>query len=630
MTQHAFQTEVTQLLHLMIHSLYSEREIFLRELLANASDACDKLRFQALTNPGLLAGGDELRIDVQADEQAKTITFIDNGVGLTEAEAIEHLGTIAKSGTKAFMQSLGQDKAKDATLIGQFGVGFYSAFMVADKVVVESRSAHAGADAGVRWESAGDGNFTTESVARAARGTTVTLHLKEDATEFAAGWRLRELVKKWSDYLAYPIRLPKHQTEEEAKKGPPELEQANAGQPLWTKPKDQVTDEQYAAFYKSACRMWDEPATRLHVTVEGTLSFTTLLFVPTQKPYDMFERERRGVSLYVRRVFIMDDCKDLLPDWLRFLRGIVDSDDLPLNVSREILQNTTVVPKIRKQLVKKVIDHLLTLAASSEEKDQAAWTAIDTTFGPIIREGLVTDPEHQERVARLARYRSTWTEAEAKGPTSLEDYVRRMPAGQEAIYVVTAASPEAAAKAPQIEGFRKKGFEVLFLTDPVDEYVVQHLTTFDGKKLAHVAKGGADLASADEKKDLEEQAKTFGGFMGFAKEALGDDIREVRLTSRLTDSPCCLVADEHGVSTQMEEIMKRMGQPVPKQQRVLELNPTHPLVLKLQSMHGQDASSPKLKDHLSVLRDQAVLADGGRLADPAGFAKKVQELLLVG
>ena len=628
MTDHVFQTEVQQLLHLMIHSLYSDRDIFLRELISNGSDACDKLRFRALTEPALLAGDDRLQVDITADPAARTLVLTDSGIGLTTEEAIEHLGTIAKSGTKQFLQAMGES-GKSSNLIGQFGVGFYSAFMVADKVVVESRSATVGADHGVRWESAGDGRFATETITRAQRGTTVTLHLKEDATDFAETWKLRELVKKYSDYVSYPVRLPTYVSEEDAKKGVvAELEQVNAGQALWTRPKDKITDAEYTEFYKSACKQWDEPATRIHAVVEGTLSFTALLFIPGEKPYDLFERDRRGLSLYVRRVFIMDDCKDLLPEYLRFVRGVVDSDDLPLNVSREILQQQDTVKKLRKQLVKRILDHLAQLASSNEEADKAAFTKIDAAFGPVMREGLVNDQENKEKLQRLVRYASTKTVSEAgsDAKTGLEDYVRRMAEGQQAIYFVTGANIAAAKSSPHLEGFTKRGFEVLFLVDPVDEWVSQNLTEFDGRKLVSVAKGAEDLGSAEEKKQLEEQAKELGGFIAFVKESLGTEVKEVRLTNRLTDSPCCLVGDEHAMTPQMEELMRKMGQDVPSSARILELNPSHPLVAKLQALQGTDA--PKATAHVKVLRDQAILAEGGRIADPAGFAKRVQELLL--
>ena len=624
MATHVFQTEVQQLLQLMIHSLYSDREIFLRELISNSSDACDKLRFTALTDAKLMAGDDRLQVDITADAAAKTLTISDTGIGLTEAEAIEHLGTIAKSGTKQFLQAMGE-ASKSSNLIGQFGVGFYSAFMVADRIVVESRSATVGSDHGVRWESSGDGNFATETITRAQRGTTVTLHLKDDATDFVETWKLRELVKKYSDYVSYPVMLPKYVSDEDQKKGvKAEPEQVNAGQALWTRPKDQISDTEYNDFYKSACKQWDEPATRLHVVVEGTMSFTAMLFIPSDKPMDLFDRDRRGLSLYVRRVFIMDDCKDLLPEYLRFVRGVVDSDDLPLNVSREILQQQDTVTKLRKQLVKRILDHLAKLASSTEDADKAAFTKIDAAFGSILREGLVNDYENKDKVQRLVRYASTKTEADAK--TGLEDYVKRMAEGQPAIYYVTAANVAAAKSSPHLEGFTKRGFEVLFMVDPVDEWVAGHVTEFDDKKLVSVAKGSEDLGTADEKKDLEEKTKELGGFITFVKDALGDEVGEVRLSHRLTDSPCCLVGDEGSASPQMEELMRKMGQPIPPSKRILELNPSHPLVTKLQSLQGTDTD--KAKVHVRVLRDQAVLAEGGRIADPAAFAKRVQELLL--
>jgi molecular chaperone HtpG len=624
MTTHAFQTEVQQLLHLMIHSLYSDREIFLRELISNASDACDKLRFKALTDTSLMKGDDRLQIDITADAEGKTLVLTDTGIGLTEAEAIEHLGTIAKSGTKQFLQAMGE-AGKSSNLIGQFGVGFYSAFMVADRIVVESRSATVDGDHGVRWESTGDGRFATEVITRAQRGTTVTLHLKDDAKEFTETWKLRELVKKYSDFVSYPVLLPKYVSEEDAKKGvTAEPEQVNAGKALWTRPKDEITDAEYTEFYKAACKQWDEPATRIHVTVEGTLSFTALLFIPSEKPFDLFDRDRRGLSLYVRRVFIMDDCKDLLPEYLRFVRGVVDSDDLPLNVSREILQQQDTVQKLRKQLVKRILDHLTKLANSSEDADKATFAKIDAAFGTVLREGLVNDFENKEKVQKLVRYASTKTEGDAK--TGFEAYVSRMSAEQKDIYYVTAASIAAAKTSPHLEGFAKRGFEVLFLVDPVDEWVAQHVTEFDGKKLVSVAKGVEALGSEEEKKALEEKSKEMGGFIAFVKDSLGGDVKEVRLSNRLTDSPCCLVGEEHSASPQMEELMRKMGQDVPKSARILELNAGHPLVGKLQALQVSD--QVQAASYVRVLRDQAILAEGGRIADPAAFAKQVQDLLL--
>ena len=633
-TSHAFQTEVTQLLQLMIHSLYSEREIFLRELVSNASDACDKLRFQALTNHDLLKGDEDLKVKLRFDAEANTLTIEDNGIGLTEEEAIANLGTIAKSGTKAFMAEMEQAQADGSTgkgdlagLIGQFGVGFYSAFMVADKIVVESRSASLSSDAGVRWESTGDGSFETETISRAQRGTTITLHLKDDAKEFADGWRLRSLIKKYSDYVAYPIMLPKQGDDADGD------EQVNAGQALWTRSKSDITDEQYKEFYQGACHQWDEPATHIHVAVEGTMAFTLLLFIPSQKPMDLFNRDKRGLSLYVKRVFIMDDCEELLPEWLRFVKGVVDSDDLPLNVSREILQDNAMVHKLRKQIVKRVLDHLAKLAASDDEAERAAFATIEEAFGPILREGLVNDFEHREQLLKLVRYRSTWSEQQEQPEdapgvkTALADYVVRMPEGQEQIYYVTAASLPAAKSSPHLEGFAKKGWEVLYLVDPVDEWVSQHITEFDGKQLASVAKGAVDLDDdEDAKAALAQQSETYKEFLGFAKDSLGDGIKEVRLTKRLTDSPCCLVADEHGMSTNMEEMLRKFGQEVPAQDRILELNPDHALVQKLQSAHAA-GNTDHLGDYVSVLRDQALLAEGARIADPAAFAKRVTAIL---
>lgn len=618
-TQHAFQTEVQQLLHLVIHSLYTERAIFLRELVSNASDACDRLRFLSLTEPQLSAGDSDYRIDIVPDRAARTLTVRDNGIGMTEAEAIEHLGTIAKSGTKAFLASLGEDQRQNAQLIGQFGVGFYAAFMVAERVVVESRSARVGSDEGVRWESRGDGSFTTERIARAARGTSVILHLKDDAEEFLDPWRLRELVKRWSDFVPYPIRLPK-----DGKEG--EWEQVNSGTPLWTRPKDAISEEDYRKFYHSTCRLYDTPATRIHATVEGRLSYTALLFVPGEKPLDLFDRERRGVALYVRRVFITDDCRLLLPEWLRFVRGIVDSDDLPLNVSREMLQQQAVVAQLRQQLTKRILDHLLKLAQSSDEAERRAFESIDANFGMVLREGIVTDPEQRERLARLARWRSTWTEAEAgRAPTGLEDYIRRAPEAQREIYYILAPSLAAARANPAIEGFVKAGREVLFLVDPVDEFVVQQLTEFDGRKLVNAAQGAADLLSGEAKRELDSKAKELAPFLAFAKERLSD-ISEVRLSARLAESPACVVGEGPTVSPQLEQMLRRMGHPVPEQRRVLELNPAHPLVQRLVALHA-DRLETQAAEMLAAVRDTALLAAGLPLADPAAAARRLQALL---
>ena len=640
MTDHNFQAEVQQLLQLMIHSLYSEREIFLRELVSNAADACDKLRFAALTDTALMAGDDKLRIRVDADEEAHTLTLTDNGIGLSEAEAIEHLGTIARSGTKAFVEQLKEaGKETDAAgLIGQFGVGFYSAFMVADRIVVESRSAKVSAEEGVRWTSTGDGNFQTEQIARAQRGTTITLHLKEDAHEFAENFRLRSLIKKYSDFVAYPVLMPKviapPKEGEEAEA--PSDEQVNASQALWTRSKDEISDEQYTEFYRGACHQWDEPATRLHFKVEGTLEFTGLLFVPSQKPMDLFDRDRRGLTLYVRRVFIMDDCTDLLPEYLRFVRGVIDSSDLPLNVSREILQQQGMVAKLKKIITRRVLDHLDSLARSENEADRQAFAGIDRNFGAVLREGLVNDPEQKERLTKLARWQSTWTISEDKAATEtpeepsrsgLADYVSRMPEGQETIYFVTAPNLAAAQGSPHLEGYLAKGYEVLLMTDAIDDYAMQYgaLAEYDGKKLVHIAKGAADLEDEESKASLAAEQEVYKDFCTAAAEKL-DGIKEVRLSNRLTDSPACLVTDENGMTENMQEMMRRFGQDVPAQDRILELNPKHELVQRLKGRFSDDKDAD-ISPWLYLLQDQALLAEGGSIKDGAAVAKRMQDLM---
>ena len=637
MTQHTFQTEVTQLLQLMIHSLYSQREIFLRELISNANDACDKLRFAALTDADLTQGDDDFRVRVTFDNEAKTVTIDDNGIGLTSEEAVAHLGTIAKSGTKEFLSKAGENHKDLGNLIGQFGVGFYSSFMVADKVVVESRSAHAAASAGIRWSSNGDGAFELEDIERPQRGTTITLHLKEDAAEFADNWRLRSLIKRYSDYVTYPIQLPKVETPNEDEDSDdkqadqaPEFEQVNAGTALWARAKEDISDEQYKEFYQGACKAWwdnEGPASRIHASVEGTLSFTTLLFIPGTKPMDMFDNKKHGLSLYVRRVFIMDECEELLPEYLRFVRGIVDSDDLPLNVSREILQEQEVVNKLRKQLTKRVLDHLSKLGKSEDEAEMKAFAAIDEHFGPTLREGLVNDFENKEKIAKLVRFHSSWSEAEEdRTKTSLAAYKERMAEGQEKIYLITAPSLAAAKGSPHAEGLLKKGYEVLYLVDPVDEWVARDFTEFDGTTIANVTSGDSET-NEDEQKELEEVNKQYEGFLSFAKEQFDDGIKEVRLTKRLADSPCCIVADAGGMSPHMEEMLRRHGQDVPAQERILELNPDHELVQRLNALHSGEGDAQQVGNYLHVLRDQALLAAGAQVPDSTAFAQRVQQLL---
>jgi molecular chaperone HtpG len=630
-----FQAEVKQLLHLMVHSLYSDREVFLRELIANASDACDKLRFEALTQPDLMAGDETLRIGLSYDKEAGTLTIEDNGIGLTPAEAKQHLGTIAHSGTKQFAEKLAASKNEKAgALIGQFGVGFYSSFMVADRVTVVSRKA--GGTQGVWWQSTGDGRFETDLVDKPTRGTQVTLHLKEDAKEFAEDLRLRHLVKKFSDFVSYPVELPKADDAQQ-------MEQVNAGRPLWTQPREGITDEQYQEFYRATCKMWDEPASHLHFNVEGSLEFTALLFFPSSKPYDMFDRGQRGLGLYVRRVFVMDDCKDLLPEYLRFVRGVVDSSDLPLNVSREMLQQQDTVKKLRRILVKRILDHLTKLAESEDPKDQKAFATIDAQFGPILREGVVNDHENRERIALLGRFHSSFTEAQAKtappaektddgdevsvNKTGFAAYIKRMPADQKAIYYITAPSTVAAQASPHVEGFLKRGYEVLYLTDPVDEWATGRLDKVEGKPLVSVAKGAADLGDEADKKDIVEKTAAFAPFLAYAKETLGDGIKEVRLSARLTDSAACLVADQHGMTSQMEELLRNMGQQLPPQERVLELNPDHGVVKKLRDLHARQPDTEGLGDYVRILRDQALLSEGVKLPDPATFVRRVQRLM---
>ncbi len=640
MTQHTFQTEVQQLLHLMIHSLYSEGEIFLREIVSNSSDACDKLRFEALTQPDLLKGDDNLRVNIDFDDEAHTVTITDNGIGLSLEEAKENLGTIAKSGTKEFLGSVDEDKQSDLkSLIGQFGVGFYSSFIVAERVVVESRSARLSAAEGVRWESAGDGNFDLEQIERPQRGTTITLYLRDNAHEYCDAHRLRGLIKKYSDFVSYPIYMPalpvatesndeeKKEEEAEAATAP---EQVNEGKALWTKSKSDISDDDYKGFYKTACKQWDNPATWIHFNVEGTLTFSSLLFIPGSKPFDMFDRNKKGLSLYVRRVFIMDECEDLLPEYLRFVKGVVDSDDLPLNVSREILQQQSTVGKLRKQLVKRVLDHISKLSKSEKEEDQALFKQIDENFGNVLREGIVQDFENKDKLAALARFESSWTvtqESEDTLKTGLDAYIERMPEGQEKIYVITAASLAAAKGSPHVEGYVSKGYEVLFLTDPVDEWLVQHLTQYQEKQILNINSGADDLADDEDKEALEKLSEGFKPFMDYAKECLGEEIKEVRLSKRLTDSPCCIVNDAGGVTNQMEELLRRNGQALPPQQRILEINPEHELIKKLNELHGDESKQQTLNDYIQVLRDQALLADGSQIKDNVGFAKRIQSLM---
>jgi len=619
-----FQAEVKQMLHLMIHSLYSNKEIFLRELISNASDAADKLRFEALSDDALFEDDTELSIRVEYDADARTVSIVDNGIGMTRQEVIDHIGTIAKSGTAQFLESLTGDQAKDAHLIGQFGVGFYSAFIVADHVTLTTRRAGLGAEHGVRWTSSGDGEYTLETVEKAARGTEVVLHLREGEDEFLNGHRLRNIISKYSDHITIPIRMYKEAVagDEEAKTEP-ELETVNRASALWARPKQDISDEEYNEFYKHVAHDFEDPLLHTHNRVEGNYEYTSLLYIPSRAPFDLWDRERRhGIKLYVRRVFIMDDAEQLMPNYLRFVRGVIDSNDLPLNVSREILQHNKAIDAIRAGSVKKVLSTLEGLANNDPEKYATFWKE----FGKVMKEGLGEDFANQERLAKLLRFSSTHTDAEEQN-VSLADYVARMKEGQENIYYVTAESHAAAKNSPHLEVFRKKGIEVLLLSDRVDEWMLSALTEFDGKPLKSVTQGELDLGELEDEAEKEKQAqaeKDFDDVVSRVKTSLGELVSDVRLTHRLTSSPACLVTGEGGMSANLERILKSAGQNIPGQKPVLEINPEHPLVEKLKSETAGDT----FDDLARVLFDQALLAEGGQLEDPASFVKRMNELLL--
>jgi molecular chaperone HtpG len=619
-----FQTEVKQLLQLMIHSLYSNKEIFLRELISNASDACDKLRFEALTDAGLFEDDADLKIRVSFDRAARTVTVADNGIGMSRQEVIDNIGTIAKSGTREFFGRLTGDQAKDANLIGQFGVGFYSSFIVADKVTLVTRRAGLGREHAVRWESGGEGDYTIETVEKPGRGTEVTLHLREGEDELLEGLRLQSIIRKYSDHISLPILMNRQEWDKDksAHVTLDELEKINQASALWARPKPEITDEQYREFYKHVGHDFDAPLAWVHAKVEGKSEYTQLLYLPARAPFDLFDREHRhGVKLYVRRVFIMDDAEQLLPNYLRFVRGVVDSSDLPLNVSREILQESKDVETIRKGCVNKVLGLLEDLA----EKEQDKYTTFWKEFGRVLKEGVGEDWANKERIARLLRFASTHADTDEQN-VGLADYVARMKDGQEKIFYITADTFAAAKNSPHLEIFRKKGIEVLLLSDRVDEWVGSNLTEFDGKPLASVAKGDLDLGKlADEdKQEQEKEAGEYKELVGKIGESLGDRVKQVRVTFRLTSSPACLVADEHGMSGNLERMLKAAGQKVPASKPVLEINPHHPLVQRLK----YEADATRFGDWSHILFDQALLAEGGQLDDPATFVKRLNELLL--
>jgi molecular chaperone HtpG len=621
-----FQAEVKQLLHLMIHSLYSNKEIFLRELVSNASDACDKLRFEAIDKPELMQGDTDLRIRVEYDKDQRTVTISDNGIGMSRDDAIANLGTIARSGTREFFSQLTGDQQKDAQLIGQFGVGFYSSFIVAQKVSVLSRRAGVPETEAILWESDGQGEFSITPVEKADRGTAVTLYLREGEDEFLNGWKLREVLRRYSDHISLPIQMLKEEWDseksEQVKKN--EWETVNQANALWTRAKADITDEQYKEFYKHVAHDYDDPLAWTHNRVEGRSEYTQLLYIPKHAPMDLWDRDaRRGVKLYVKRVFIMDDAEQLLPTYLRFVRGVIDSADLPLNVSRELLQESRDVKVIREGSTKRVLSLLEDLAENKAEQYAEFWQE----FGQVIKEGVGEDHANKDRIAKLLRFASTQGEGSAQA-VSLADYVGRMKEGQDKIYYVSADSFAAASNSPHLEIFRKKGLEVLLLSDRVDEWMLSHLREFEGKQLASIAKGGLDLdqlADEEEKKHQSEVAETFKPLVERLKTALGEKVKDVRVTVRLVDSPACVVVDEHELSPHLMRMLQAAGQETPQVKPILEINPEHALVTRVQGAPEADFG-----DWAQLLLDQAMLAEGAQLADPAGFVKRMNGLILNG
>jgi molecular chaperone HtpG len=622
-----FQAEVKQLLQLMIHSLYSNKEIFLRELVSNASDASDKLRFEAINNAELFEGDSELAIQIEFDKAARTISITDNGIGLSQAEAVEHLGTIAKSGTKEFFSRLSGDQQKDASMIGQFGVVLYSGFIVANKITVESRRAGLTAEQGVKWESAGEGEFSVETINKPQRGTRITLHLREGEDDFLSAWQLRSIIRKYSDHISLPIKMHKEEWDEEKKEMivKDELETVNQASALWARSKSDITEEQYTEFYKHVSHDFQEPLSWTHNRVEGRSEYTQLLYIPAHAPFDMWDREKRGgIKLYVKRVFIMDDAEQLMPVYLRFVKGVIDSNDLPLNVSREILQESRDVKVIREGSTKRVLGMLEELANADEQEKKDKYANFWKEFGLVLKEGIGEDSTNKERIAKLLRFASTQNDTDVQN-VSLADYASRMKEGQDKIYYVTADTWMAAKNSPHLEIFRKKGVEVLLLTERVDEWMLSFLNEFDGKALVSVAKGDLNLGQLEdenEKKQKEETETDFKELVDKMKVALAEKAKDVRVTFRLTDSPACLVAGENELSGNLLRMLKAAGQTAPDTKPTLEINPHHPLVQRLKY---EDA---KFDDWSSLLFDQALLAEGGQLSDPAGFVKKLNDMLL--
>lgn len=616
-----FQSEVKQLLQLMIHSLYSNKEIFLRELISNASDAADKLRFKALSNPALYEGDGDLRVRVSFDTDKGTITISDNGIGMTREQVIDHLGTIAKSGTKEFLTALGQDQAKNSQLIGQFGVGFYSAFIVADKVTVKTRVAGQEADKAVLWESAGEGEYSVADIEKKSRGTDVILHLREDEKEFLNEWRLREIIGKYSDHIGLPVEMLTKEDDDEGKERGEKWEKINKSDALWTRSKNDISDEEYKEFYKHLSHDFADPLTWAHNKVEGNQAYTSLLYVPAKAPWDLFNREHKhGLKLYVQRVFIMDDAEQFMPNYLRFMRGLIDSNDLPLNVSREILQDNKITAALRKALTKRSLQMLEKLAKDDTEKYLQFWKE----FGLVLKEGPAEDFANKETVAKLLRFASTHNDS-SEQTVSLEDYISRMKEGQKAIYYITADSYVAAKNSPHLELFNKKGIEVLLLSDRIDEWMLSYLTEFDGKQLQSITKADLDLGDlADKESETQKQQdEAFGSFIERVKNLLGERVKMVRLTHNLTDTPAVVSTDNDQMTTQMAKLFAAAGQPVPEVKYTFELNPEHHLVKKVADI----ADETEFADWVELLLEQAMLAERGSLENPAVFIKRINKLL---
>ena len=610
---HSFETEVKQLLQLMIHSLYSNKEIFLRELISNASDAIDRLRFESLTNEKLLEEDGSLSIEVTSDEKEKTVTISDNGVGMSKDEVIDNIGTIARSGTKQFLTSMSDKESPDAKLIGQFGVGFYSVFLVAKKVELRTRRAGSNSEDGIQWISDGSGEYTLEHIELSKHGTTIILHLKDDDIEFADDFRLRNIIERYSDHISFPIQMIKKDSKDE-------WERINKGSPIWARSKNEISQDEYTQFYSTLTYDSEAPLMTLHNRVEGTFDYSTLFFVPSKAPFDLWDRERRhGINLYVRRVFILDDSKHLLPQYLRFIRGVVDANDLPLNISREFLQNNRDIDRIRTASVKKILTEFQKMSETEKDSYKTLWSE----YGKVLKEGIVEDQENQSQLTKLLRFATTRSEA-GQQDTSLADYVKRMPMKQKEIYFITGESEAAARTSPQLEIFKKNDIEVLLLSDPVDEWLVTSLTEFDEKPLKSAAKGGLDLAdfrSEEDKETTKKKEKDLSELVAQMKDLLKERVKEVRVSKRLTDSPTCLVADEQDIGSNLERILQSMGQEAPKYKPILEINPDHPLIKQLSPEH-QDLEKWSL-----VLFDQATLSEGAVLQEPAAYVGRINDLL---